>query len=125
MKKFLALALMVSCSHPTDPAAPPPSPSRPPTNVTGSWQGENQGFVIKLKLIQDSTEIGGGGRISFGDRTDTLHVKGSLVDKSILLRFALDAYLPIYYSGIVADTIMTGALNGSGFQEFPFVFVKQ
>ena len=115
---FLTLALLAGCSSAS-------SPSGPAGSVAGHWRGSGydaQSFqvVLDFQLTENGSSISGDATLTQIGAGDTLSynptISGTLEGSQVTLTLSESGFYSATYTGpLVGDSIVTGALTGSGF----------
>ncbi|MFQ5538646.1 MAG: hypothetical protein ACE5GJ_14490 [Gemmatimonadota bacterium] len=118
---FVVLLAAGACGD--TPAEPEPDPV-----VSGSWKGSSLGITLSLVLAEGlGGAVSGSGNVSAPDLTVALTVRqGTHTYPNLSLVLGAVGYEEMNFSGkLVTETLITGTLNGSGFEDFDINLAKQ
>jgi len=96
--------------------------------LSGAWSGQNQGNRITMTLVESSSNITGSGNVSDANRNVPLTVSGTHNHPGVALTLQPEGYAPFTFDGtfiLTSRDSIGGKLNGSGFIDFAFIFVRQ
>ncbi len=96
--------------------------------VSGSWSGTSQGFTLNLTLNEGiGGAVSGSGNMTGPDGNLALIVRqGTHSYPNLSLVLGAAGYEDLNFAGkLVTETMISGTLNGSGFDDFNFNLTKQ
>lgn len=117
----LVVLLLGACG---DSVEPDPDPT-----LSGSWSGtattSGGSLTVNATLNDASGTVSGSGNI-VGEGLNCAHsASGTRSGSNFSVSFTCQDFDPVSYTGTVTATTMSGALNGSGFDNFAFTMQKQ
>lgn len=115
-----AILGLLACGGASSSVAPPPA-----LNPAGTWQGVNGNTTIRLTLSNTGGTITGNAQFTQGATPSTMNVAGSVAGSTVTLTFAQSGVQPITFAGNVSATQLTGTLNGSGYANVTWIFLRQ
>ena len=117
----MGLVVLMGCGD--GPAEPEPDPV-----VTGSWTGTSQGVTLNLTLNEGvGGQVSGSGNIVGPTNNIALVVRqGTHVYPNLSLVLAATGFEDLNFTGRMAtETLISGTLNGSCFDDFDFNLTRQ
>jgi hypothetical protein len=94
-----------------------------PVDLTGDWQGELNGNVLRMTVAQDGTQLLGTGTLGANEQ---FRVTGTFIDPQVSLGIDRSPYTGITVSGQQeGGTRITGVANGYMLNNVPLVLTRQ
>ncbi len=114
----LVLALVAACGDSTGPAIASPA---------GLWSGASEGIALRLLLSPpERGTLAGSGTITTPSQSHAVTVTGTHVHPHVSLTIMVGGFSDINFQGqFEGRNEIVGALNGSGFSDFPFALQRQ
>lgn len=113
---ILGLAVLAACGGddgPTEPVIPV---------VTGQWTAAVDNETLSMTVTSTGQTFSGSG--SWG--SDAIGVTGTHAHPNVSMIFTFSQYQPINFQGTFSDdNTISGALNGSGFNNYAATFRRQ
>ena len=114
---LIPLLLLAGCLNPT---------SLEPPTMSGSWSGTADGVVVTFASTEIRQTVSGDGHASMGTESIPLTVAGTHVYPNVILTVGIQGVGSVSFAGeFVSDDQVNGSLNGSGFEDAPFVLTRQ
>jgi hypothetical protein len=98
-----------------------------PTALTGQWHGTNAGVVMDLDVTENMAgQVQGTGQLSGFASGIVVAASGSHSGTGFTVTLSHTGYQSATYSGAeLADALLAGSLNGSGFVNFAITLYRQ
>jgi hypothetical protein len=92
--------------------------------VSGRWRGGAPGVTLDLTIARDGTTIGGSGNFVFIDGSTAITISGHWVSPNISLVLSSPGFQDTHLGGTLAQGVIDGLLNGSGFSNVEMVLSR-
>jgi hypothetical protein len=124
MRSGVLLVLVgAACGHSGSSTGPPATQSGP---LSGRWVGGSSPPVsLTVQETLTSRSVVGGVSGSGMVGTTPVAVSGTDSVGHVALTLALTGFRPAFLTGTLVDTMLTAALDSSGFNHLPIVLYKQ
>jgi hypothetical protein len=98
-----------------------------PSSIAGRWAGAARGTSVTMQLSQSGSDVVGAGVFTDVSGASDVTVRGSYVpaEVNLTLQFPNTNFNPVVLSGTASGDVITGALNGSGYDNFAITLARQ
>ena len=98
-----------------------------PPSIAGRWTGAASGTSVSMQLTESGTDVAGTGVFSDASGTTQISVRGTYQQPAVnlTLQFPNTNFNPVFLSGTASADVITGALNGSGYDNFAITLARQ
>jgi hypothetical protein len=98
-----------------------------PTSISGRWAGAASGTSVSMQLTESGIEVSGAGVFTDASGASQISVSGTYHQPavSLTLQFPNTNFNPVFLSGTASADVITGALNGSGYNNFAITLARQ
>ena len=98
-----------------------------PLSIAGRWTGAAKGTSVSMQLTESGTEVSGTGVFTDASGAAQISVSGTYHQPavSLTLQFPNTNFNPVFLSGTASADVITGALNGSGYNNFAITLARQ
>ena len=98
-----------------------------PLSISGRWAGAASGTSVSMQLTESGIEVSGAGVFTDASGAAQISVSGTYHQPavSLTLQFPNTNFNPVFLSGTASADVITGALNGSGYDNFAITLARQ
>ena len=98
-----------------------------PPSIAGRWAGAASGTSVSMQLTESGIEVSGTGVFTDASGVAQISVSGTYQQPAVnlTLQFPNTNFNPVFLSGTASADVITGALNGSGYNNFAITLARQ
>ena len=98
-----------------------------PASIAGRWAGAAEGTSVSMQLTESGTDVAGTGVFTDASGAAQISVRGTYQQPAVnlTLQFPNTNFNPVFLSGTASADVITGALNGSGYDNFAITLARQ
>jgi hypothetical protein len=99
----------------------------PLPTLTGNWFGSGGGYVMDLSLTHSGQNVSGDGTLAGVTRTLSVNASGTFSHPTFALTMSGTTFTDFTFEGTLDSkgTTMTGAMNGSGFNDVEMILTRR
>jgi hypothetical protein len=102
------------------------STSTQPLTVDGNWQGSASGQTLSISLTTSGQAVNGTGSVSAtGSATYLVTISGTFVVPTLAVAMTSAQHPTMSLTATLGGGVLSGALNGNGFNDAVIVLTKQ
>jgi hypothetical protein len=115
---IMLVAMLAACGD------SPTGPDR--VSINGTWVGSSSGMTVTVTMNEAGGTVSGSGNISATGGSTATQVHGTRAGANLSLTLSAQGYEPTNFTGTIqSNTLITGSLTGSGFNNMAITFNKQ
>jgi hypothetical protein len=98
-----------------------------PLSIAGRWAGTARGTSVSMQLTESGTGVSGTGVFTDASGASQVSIEGTYQQGAVnlTLQFPNTNFNPVFLSGTASADVITGALNGSGYNNFAITLARQ